>query len=119
MSFLVADMRRAVVRTDHRPLSPPSLLNGRGSEWNSPEGPRTENAPRRRRSGDRKVELPVLGAGKEALPLVLVEHVRGLTTVLGIADRHASSLRKVRYFHADSCAACAALEPEQAMHVAL
>src|SRR3984957_5175827 len=99
------------------PPSPSPQLYVYGTDWYCPEGPRNpENAPRRGRSGDRKVELPVLGADEEALPLVLVEHVRGLAGVLGIGDRHAS-LGKVRYFHAGSCAACAALEPAEAIEL--
>jgi transcriptional regulator with XRE-family HTH domain len=79
--------------------------------------PRLADAPPGRgHAGDGRVELPVLGADEEALPLVPVEHLRGLAAILRVADRHAS-FRKVRYLHAASGAARAALEPAQAVEV--
>jgi len=60
----------------------------------------------------RKVELPVLRAGQEALPLVPAEDVGRLAPVFRIANSDAPA-GEVRYFHATGGTACAALEPAQ------
>src|SRR5581483_2468999 len=63
-----------------------------------------------------QVELALLDAGEEGLPLVPGVHVRCLAPVLGVAYRDAP-LGKVSDLDAAATAACAALEPAQTPEV--
>ena len=65
----------------------------------------------------REVELTVLGADEEALPLVLVEDVRSLAPVLRVPDCDSASVGQMGDFHASTGAACAALEPAHPFEV--
>src|SRR6266516_7181331 len=58
----------------------------------------------------RHVEFAILDAGDEGTPLAAVEDVRGLTCVLGVAERNMATWQ-VGDFHTSLGTACPALDP--------
>ena len=114
MSFLVADMRRAVAQPGHRPPLPPALC-----PWSRQEALRVPDRERPRGAGTQatgRSNSPFLAPMRKHSHSCRLNTCGSLAAVLRIADRHASR-RKMRDFHAPSSAACAALEPAQAVEV--